>query len=147
MNAKRHERKDPTRDETSLLRSLLGSLELEIMEYMWKTNEATVRQTAENLGGKRPIAYTTVMTVMGHLVEKGLLTRVMEKNRYRYRVALNKQDFLYQSSQRMIRTLVSNFGDLAVAGFLNEIGEIGPERLAELRRLSRDAEGEGGAPE
>jgi len=145
LNAKPHDHEDPARDETSLLRSLLGSLELEVMEFMWKANEATVREAAENLGGKRPIAYTTVMTVMGHLVDKGLLSRVMEKNRYRYRVALSKQDFLYQSSQRMIRTLVNNFGDLAVAGFLNEIGDIGPERLDELRRLARDAEGESGA--
>ena len=139
---KRPGKEKQTKDQTELLQGLLGSLELELMEYMWQAGQATVRQAAENIGGHRPIAYTTVMTVMGHLVDKGLLSRSREKNRYRYKVAQDRQEFLYRASQRMIHTLVDDFGDLAVAGFLSEIGDIGPERLEELRRLGRQARGE-----
>lgn len=131
----------------SMLKNLLGSLELEVMEFMWQAGEATVRQVADSIGCRRPIAYTTVMTVMGHLVAKRLLTRTLEGKRYRYQVAQDKSEFLHQASQRMIRTLVNDFGDLAVAGFLGEISKIEPDRLEQLRRLARETRGETGAPE
>ena len=126
---------------------VMGSLELEVMEFMWQAGEATVRQVGKSINRIRPIAYTTVMTVMGHLVDKGLLSRTLEGKRYRYRVAQGKSEFLYQASQRMIRTLVNDFGDLAVAGFLGEISKIEPDRLEQLRRLARETRGETNAPE
>jgi predicted transcriptional regulator len=131
----------------AVLSNLLGSLELEVMEFMWQEGEATVRQVGEAISCKRPIAYTTVMTVMAHLVDKGLLRRTLEGKRYRYRVAQGKNEFLHQSSQRMIRTLINDFGDLAVAGFLGEISKIEPDRLEQLRRLAQETRGETGAPE
>ncbi len=134
-------------DQTAVLSNLLGSLELETMEFMWQAGEATVRQVGKSINHIRPIAYTTVMTVMGHLVDKGLLTRTMEGKRYRYRVAQGKSEFLHQASQRMIRTLVNDFGDLAVAGFLGEISKIDPDRLEQLRRLAQETRSETGAPE
>ncbi len=111
----------PKRRAVTVLRKLLGSLELEVMEFIWQAREVTVQQAAETISRKRPIAYTTVMTVMGHLVDKGLLARTREGKRYRYRVAQDRGEFLYQTSQRMVRTLVDDFGDLAIAGFLEEI--------------------------
>ncbi len=135
------------KDQTAVLSNLLGSLELEIMGFMWQAGEATVRQVGEAISRKRPIAYTTVMTVMGHLVDKELLSRTLEGKRYRYRLTQNKSEFLYQASQRMIRTLVNDFGDLAVAGFLGEISKIEPDRVEQLRRLAQETRGETGAPE
>lgn len=131
---------------TAVLNNLLGRLEQEVMEIMWQAGEATVRQVGETISRKRPIAYTTVMTVMSHLVDKGLLTRTLEKNRYRYRVAQSKSEFLHQASQRMIRTLVNDFGDLAIAGFLGEISKVDSDRLEQLRRLSQETRGERRTP-
>lgn len=137
-----------TKEQTAaVLSNLLGSLELEVMEFMWQADEATVRQVGKSINRIRPIAYTTVMTVMGHLVDKGLLTRTMEGKRYHYRLTQSKSEFLYQASQRMIRTLVNDFGDLAIAGFLGEISKIDTDRLEQLRRLARGTSGETGVPE
>ncbi len=139
---------DLTKEQTTaVLSNLLGSLELEVMEFMWQADEATVRQVGKSINRIRPIAYTTVMTVMGHLVDKGLLTRTMEGKRYHYRLTQSESEFLYQASQRMIRTLVNDFGDLAVAGFLGEISKLEPDRLEQLRRLARETRGETSAPE
>ncbi len=139
---------DLTKEQTTaVLSNLLGSLELEVMEFMWQADEATVRLVGKSINRIRPIAYTTVMTVMGHLVDKGLLTRTMEGKRYRYRLTQSKNEFLYQALQRMIRALVNDFGDLAVAGFLGEISKIDTDRLEQLRRLARETRGETDAPE
>ena len=123
----------------TVLKKLLGSLELEIMEFMWQVNEATVREVMMSIGSKRPIAYTTVMTVMGHLVEKDLLVRTKEGKRYLYQVVQSTNEFCRETSENMIRTLVDDFGDLAIAGFLGEINKVDIDRLEKLRRIVKEA--------
>ena len=53
----------------------LTDAELEIMHVIWELESATVRQVHEFLNQQRPLAYTTVMTMMNILEEKGHLTR------------------------------------------------------------------------
>jgi predicted transcriptional regulator len=120
------------------LHKLLGELEAEVMERMWLRKEATVRDIATELQEKRPVAYTTVMTVMGHLADKGLLTRTpLDKKTHIYRVALTQDEFLARSSQQMVDTLVADFGDLALAQFVEAVEQVDPQHL---RRLLERAE-------
>ncbi len=132
----------PKEQAAAILKKLLGSLELEVMECMWPAGEATVQQVAKTINRKRPIAYTSVMTVMSHLVDKGLLSRTMEGKRYRYRVARSMDEFLHETSRSVVRSLVNDFGDLAIAQFLGEIDNVDAGRLEELRGLSQEASGE-----
>lgn len=118
---------------------LLGSLESEVMGHMWGLKHATVRQIVSAINRKREVAYTTVMTVMGHLVNKGLLTRRADGKKYRYSVAQTREEFLRSTSKDAVRNVLNDFGDLAVAGFLGEIGKASPERLAELRKMLDEA--------
>ena len=129
----------PKGQDATVLKKLLGSLELQVMESVWQTGEATVQQVVQVISRRRPIAYTTVMTVMGHLVDKGLLSRTMEGKRYRYVVARSRDEFLRETSKSMIRTLVDDFGDLAIAQFLGEIDNVDYDKLEELRSLIQEA--------
>jgi predicted transcriptional regulator len=131
----------------STLRRLLGSLELQVMDVMWQTEQATVRQMTETIGRKQQVAYTTVMTVMVHLVDKGLLQRIKEGKRYRYRVTRSRSEFLRDSAKSELQALVSDFGDIAIAQFLEEIEKIDGNRLQRLRNLVREAAGGTNTPE
>jgi predicted transcriptional regulator len=51
--------------------------ELAIMKVVWSLDQATVRQVYETLREQRPIAYTTVMTMMRILEEKGYLKKAL----------------------------------------------------------------------
>jgi BlaI family transcriptional regulator, penicillinase repressor len=53
----------------------LTPLELEIMKVVWDKTQVTVRDVHAVLKERRPIAYTTVMTMMGVLATKGHLKR------------------------------------------------------------------------
>ncbi|GGS40917.1 CopY family transcriptional regulator [Streptomyces sp. JS01] len=54
----------------------LGELEAEIMDCLWKWGRpATVREVVDDINHRRPVAYTTVMTVATILYNKGWLTR------------------------------------------------------------------------
>lgn len=133
--------------ETSL-HKLLGELEVEIMEHMWQCDAATVRDVATVIQAKRPVAYTTVMTVMGHLAEKGLLTRSsLDKRTHLYRVALTRDEFLARESQKMVDTMITDFGDLALSQFLEAVEQVDPQRLEQLRKISEEAKRQSADPE
>src|SRR5258708_9040251 len=54
----------------------LGELEAVIMDRLWKWGRpALVREVVDDLHRDRPLAYTTVMTVMENLHRKGWLRR------------------------------------------------------------------------
>lgn len=124
------------REESSGLHKLLGELEVEIMRLMWERGEATVRNIALVIQKRRPVAYTTVMTVMSHLAEKGVLTRTpLDKKTYLYRVALTEEEFLARESQKMVTAMLEDFGDLALAQFLNAVEQADPRHLENIRRI------------
>ncbi|WND19130.1 BlaI/MecI/CopY family transcriptional regulator [Streptomyces janthinus] len=63
----------------------LGELEDAVMSRVWKWNRpVTVREVLEDLQKERSIAYTTVMTVLDNLHQKGWVRREAEGRAYRY---------------------------------------------------------------
>lgn len=62
-----------------------GELEMAIMDVMWSAKSpCVVREVRERLRYGRPVAYTTVMTVMDILYRKGVLQRVKHGRAWRY---------------------------------------------------------------
>ena len=53
---------------------VLGDQELQIMKIVWDRGHATVRDVYQDVLERRPVAYTTVMTMMNILEGKGYLT-------------------------------------------------------------------------
>ena len=68
--------------------------ELAIMKVVWQKDETTVRDVYETLRESRPIAYTTVMTMMRILQEKGYLTRATQDRAHVYRPAKPRQQVI-----------------------------------------------------
>jgi len=68
--------------------------ELAIMKVVWRRNEATVRDVHAALNESRPLAYTTVMTLMRILQEKGYLTRATHEKAHVYRPAKPRQQVI-----------------------------------------------------
>ncbi|MEU9319376.1 BlaI/MecI/CopY family transcriptional regulator [Streptomyces sp. NPDC048295] len=63
----------------------LGDLEDAVMTRVWQWNRpVTVREVLEDLQQERSIAYTTVMTVMDNLHQKGWVRREVDGRAYRY---------------------------------------------------------------
>jgi len=51
----------------------LGETEMEVLHHVWDMGEATVKQVRKRVLENREVAYTTIMTVMKNLAEKGYL--------------------------------------------------------------------------
>ncbi|BDT85558.1 BlaI/MecI/CopY family transcriptional regulator [Nocardia cyriacigeorgica] len=63
----------------------LGGLEAEVMEILWDAPDAmSVHDLVEVLARRKQLAYTTILTVVTHLYEKGWVTREKRSRAYYY---------------------------------------------------------------
>ncbi len=102
----------------------LTEQELEIMKVIWKLDTATVRQVYETMLEHRRIAYTTVMTMMNILEQKGYLKKQQGERAYVYRPA--------QPQKQVIRSMVREFLDRVFNGSAEPL----LAHLVEDRRLT-----------
>ena len=115
----------------------LGPLEAIVMERLWKRREATVRDIVDDLSRTRSLAYTTVMTIMTRLHAKGLLARVRDGKTYRYRPAFSREEHRERLSRDLVRGLVDEFGEVALAQFAAELDGVDASHRAALKRMAR----------
>ncbi len=110
------------------------------MEQVWQRGEATVREVLEALNaGRKQRAYTTVMTIMARLDEKGLLRRKKRGKTHVYRPAMSRKEYLAARAQSEVDELVADYGDLALAHFARQLGTLDPKRRAQLRKLAEES--------
>ena len=115
---------------------VLGELESEVMEVIWQSlSPVSVRDITEILQKKRKIVYTTVMTIMNRLVDKGLLSRKQDGRAYLYKSAVSKDKFLTRISRQTIKNFIDRFGDAAVAYFVDELEKMPRKRKAKLIKI------------
>src|SRR4051794_34682914 len=81
---------------------LLGELELAIMRIVWARGTVTVREVLDALTPTRPLAYTTVMTIMSRLADKELLTTLKQGKTYQYRATLTPDALKAQAVGRVV---------------------------------------------
>jgi predicted transcriptional regulator len=110
------------------------------MEEVWRQGEATVRQVHDALNSRRGAkqrAYTTIMTILSRLDEKGLLRRRRQGKAYGYRPVMSREQYLDARAGGEVEGLVSDYGDLALTHFARQMDKLDPERRAKLRRMAR----------
>jgi BlaI family transcriptional regulator, penicillinase repressor len=120
-------------------RTTLTSAEIEIMHVVWSLGHATVRDVYEALLRRRKVAYTSVMTVMKILEEKGHLKKKQDDRAYVYRPARPRA----QVVSAMVRDFVDRVFQGATKPLLVHLVEdrrLPPEDLEEIRRLLRKSE-------
>ncbi len=114
-----------------------GPLEGEVLEVVWAAAEPiSVRAVVEalNQGRREPLAYTTVMTVMGRLAEKHRLTRRKAGRGYLYEASAA------DAAGIAVKDVLRDHGDAAIAHFVEEVRD-DPDAIRRLRRLLEDTDG------
>jgi predicted transcriptional regulator len=126
------------RSRTPTTPPVLHELEAEIMEEVWRQGQATVKLVMEALNrkAKPPRAYTTYMTVMRRLNDKGLLDRTRTGRQDTYAPRLTREQYQELRAGAEVRGLVDQFGDVALAHFAKSLSGLDPARRRQLRRLA-----------
>ena len=105
-----------------------GELEMAIMDVMWAVNSpCTTHEVRERLRYGRPVAYTTVMTVMDILYRKGVLQRVKHGRAWQYWPVERREEH----DARAMTEVLRSGGDEAVTmrHFLERVNDDELDRL------------------
>jgi BlaI family transcriptional regulator, penicillinase repressor len=117
----------------------LHELESEVMEQLWESGEAPVRSVmlALNKSADKPRAYTTYMTIMARLHKKGLLARRREGKTDHYAPAYAREKYMALRARAEVENLVTQYGDVALSHFAQQMSALDPARRRALQRQAR----------
>ena len=115
-------------------RPRLTAPQVEILRVLWTRSEATVIDIQQALRAERPLAATTIATLLSRLEKRGLVTYRTEGRQYVYRALLQEQD----AQQHALVEVTQGFfaGDVAtMVSQLLSSHELRPGDLARVRAL------------
>lgn len=116
----------------------LGEGELAVMRVLWDHGALTVRDVMQHLHERgKTVAYTTVMTFLTRLEQKGVVASNKRDTAYVYRAKITRESV----SATRIRSLLDQLFDGAAAPMLLQLIEnerLSSEELARLRKLIDD---------
>jgi BlaI family transcriptional regulator, penicillinase repressor len=110
----------------------LSDLQLALMRVFWSRPTATVAEVATQLRGTRPLAHTTVATLLTRLEKRGLLTATREGRQVSYSAAVPE----HEVRRSMVSSLLTGLFDGNASGLLSHLVDqrrIGAGELAEIR--------------
>jgi len=125
---------------------LLGPLERRVMDALWLLGPSNARQILDTLNrdAERPLAYTTVMTILVRLNEKGYATREPRGRQFEYRAAVGPDELADAAGRRELHRLLERYGAPAVARFAEDLERENPDLVRRLRALAESDEGKTG---
>ena len=120
----------------------LTEAELRLMEILWAKGEATVADAVAAIPKREALAYSTVLTTMRILEQKGYVAHRQEGRAFVYRPVVDRGEARRSAVKHLLSRFFDNSPELLVLNVIDE------ERLdmAELERLRKlvDAPKKGG---
>jgi len=111
--------------------------ELQIMKVIWQRGNATVRDVYEELLKHRKIAYTTVMTVMGVLEQKGRLKKAASGRAYVYTPAQPQSEVVTSMVRDFVGRVFNGMAKPLLVSMIED-GKITEDELDELKKLLKN---------
>ena len=114
----------------------LTALQLAVMQVLWSRDEASVTDVQRAMTG-RPLALTTVATMLVRLEQRGLVSHRAEGRQYIYRSRVSPADV----RETVTRELLRNLFDGDVTAFVSQLldsRQLTREEVADLQRLVRN---------
>ena len=112
----------------------LTDLETDIMKTVWQKGKVTVRDVYEALRETRNLAYTTVLTVLGTLTEKGIVHREMRDRTYVYRPRVSHEEAVSRNLQYLAGKFFEGSAR-SLAAHMIDSEKLSRQELEELQRM------------
>ncbi len=117
--------------------------ELDVMGVLWEAGSATVAEVREALADE--LAYTTVLTVLRTLEEKGYVSHAEEGKAYRYRPLVAREAAGQSALKRLVRKVFRGSPELLLTQLVSDRG-LTRDELERMRELLEDRLGGSGSP-
>lgn len=127
---------------TPRFEDVLGPLAAAIVREVTAREEASVADVVAGLRSaqRRDHAYTTIMTVMARLHEKGVLERDRRGRQYIYRASAPEGALVDRLSGLAVDRLVERYGSAALRHFAVKLADLDPETRRRLAALADEPE-------
>lgn len=112
----------------------LSELEQSVMEIVWSLGTCTVRDVVDKLPDSKPLAYTTIATIMNRLVEKGTLLK-SSGSISAYTPCMSKEMTGRTVAQSFLKNFFRSYGDSAVVSFAESIDQLPAEKKQHLLNI------------
>lgn len=113
----------------------LGEAELQVLRALWDHGPATVREVLEHLHAQgRKVAYTTVLTFLTRLEQKGFVKSDKSDVAYVYRAAVSR----HQVTRSRLKAVLDELFDGEAAPLVLQLmktEKFSPEEIAELQKF------------
>ena len=116
---------------------VLTDQELEIMKIVWQRGSATVREVYEEMLRHRKIAYTTVMTMMGILEQKGRLKKTEDGRAFVYTPTEPQTKVVGSMVQEFVRRVFNGSAQPLLVHLVENL-EADDDQIDEIRKLLRE---------
>lgn len=113
----------------------LTPLELEIMDVLWETGAANVQTVQSQL--KRPLAYTTVQTMLNILHRKDRVMRTLKERAYFYKPAVSRSHVTREHMSDIVDRLFGGSAESLVMSLV-ETKHLTPKAMARLQNLMEE---------
>ena len=111
---------------------LFTERELDVMAVLWELGSATVADVKDRLAD--PLAYTTVLTVLRTLEEKGRVGHQEEGRAYRYHPLVERDQAQESALRRLVQKLFSGSPELLLTHLVSD-RDLSERELIQLRKL------------
>ena len=116
----------------------LSDLQLAIMRVLWDKREASAAEVQAAMQRSRPLAITTVSTLLGRLEKKGAVSHRADGRTFVYRARVSELDMRRKAISGVIRNLFRGNRSEVVGQILSE-RDVGEADLARMRAMIEDA--------
>lgn len=101
------------------IKQVLGELEQQVVEILWDNKEISVRQVQAqlNLKHEKMLAYTTILTILTRLTDKGILMRVKKGRGHFYTTVESKDQFFLTIARNTLEEYQEQYGDEILPAF------------------------------
>ncbi len=123
------------RASSNVLPSLLGELELHLMNCLWQAPEQDAKSLCERLPALRASNLSTVQSALERLTRKQLVNRTKKGHAYFYNARVSRPQLLGQMMGEVIHLLHDGRLDTILSSFVHVAAELDERSLAELEAL------------
>lgn len=119
--------------------STLTEAELRLMHVVWEKGSATASDVLEALPSKPPAAYSTVVTTLRILEEKGYLRHTKQGRAFIYHPVVDRSQAARSAVQHLLQRFFNNSPELLVLNVLKD-EPMDPAELKRLKQLIEESE-------
>jgi BlaI family transcriptional regulator, penicillinase repressor len=117
----------------------LSALQLELLRVLWQRGRASVAEVADALAEHRPLAHTTVATLLGRLARRGIVAAERDGRQLLYRPLLSEPDVQRTMVAGIVRSLFGGSSRALLAHLVSE-HEVAGDDLQQIQSLLDAAE-------